>query len=261
MLSSLTIIAVLLRRKPYLLVGWLWFLGTLLPMIGLIQIGSQHIADRYLYFPAIGIYIAVVWFISNLVMNHQSRLLTAAVISSSLLIALTAKAHVQARSWKSSESLARRMLEVAPTNNIVAHLTIADILLDEGRVEAGLVEDEAQHRGGSALAVRPGDGDAGVIAHDPPEQFGVFEDPNPALASRGEFGVGRGYGCGRGHEIGMRGEFGPVHSDADVDPQPRQPSDGFSVLAVRSGDTGPGPVEHFGQGMHAAAADADHVNV
>jgi tetratricopeptide (TPR) repeat protein len=60
------------RRRPYLLVGWLWYLGTLVPVIGLVQVGDQAWADRYTYVPLIGIFIAVVWLIAEEVEKHQT---------------------------------------------------------------------------------------------------------------------------------------------------------------------------------------------
>jgi len=55
-----------LRRRPYLFVGWSWFLGTLVPMIGIVQVGRQQMADRYTYFPLIGVFLAVTWLVADL---------------------------------------------------------------------------------------------------------------------------------------------------------------------------------------------------
>ena len=67
-LVAVTLIAITqVRRRPFLLVGWLWFLGTLVPMIGLVQIGEQQLADRYMYLPSIGLYVAVVGLVGSLV--------------------------------------------------------------------------------------------------------------------------------------------------------------------------------------------------
>ena len=65
------------RRWPYLFVGWSWFLGTLVPMIGLVQVGSQQMADRYTYFPLIGLFIALVWLIADFVPAGASRTVAA----------------------------------------------------------------------------------------------------------------------------------------------------------------------------------------
>ena len=54
------------RRRPYLAVGWFWFLGTLIPVIGLVRIGAHSMADRYTYLPAIGLYVMVVWGVAEL---------------------------------------------------------------------------------------------------------------------------------------------------------------------------------------------------
>ena len=62
--SAVTVVRV--RRNPYLLVGWAWYLGTLVPMIGIVQVGSQQMADRYTYFPLIGVFLALVWLIAEL---------------------------------------------------------------------------------------------------------------------------------------------------------------------------------------------------
>jgi len=64
-----------LRRRPYLLVGWLWYLGTLIPVIGLVQVGSQAMADRYSYVPLIGIFIMVVWTLAELVAQRSTALI------------------------------------------------------------------------------------------------------------------------------------------------------------------------------------------
>ena len=67
-LVTASVVALLnVRRRPYLLVGWLWFLGTLFPLIGLIQIGKQRVADRYAYLPLLGLYFAVAWLVPSLV--------------------------------------------------------------------------------------------------------------------------------------------------------------------------------------------------
>ena len=62
-----------LRRRPYLLVGWLWYLGTLVPVIGLLQVGGQSMADRYAYIPLLGIYIAVAWALADVFRYFRQR--------------------------------------------------------------------------------------------------------------------------------------------------------------------------------------------
>ncbi len=104
------------RRAPYLLTGWLWFLGTLVPVIGIIQIGPQSIADRYTYFAYIGLFIALVWAISELLPWR-----TAMTIG---VLAVTFNAGVawhQVRYWKNSESLFQHVLEVTGPNPVAEY--------------------------------------------------------------------------------------------------------------------------------------------
>ena len=73
LLVLLTLLAFrLAARRPYLVVGWLWYLGTLVPVIGLVQVGDQAWADRYTYLPLIGLFVAVVWGVSDLVAGRRS---------------------------------------------------------------------------------------------------------------------------------------------------------------------------------------------
>jgi protein O-mannosyl-transferase len=104
------------RRLPYLFVGWSWFLGTLVPMIGLVQVGSQQMADRYTYFPLIGLFIALVWLMADLVPAGaiRSRFLPVATLAG--LAALAATAFVQVGYWHDDLALFRHALDGAKDN-------------------------------------------------------------------------------------------------------------------------------------------------
>jgi hypothetical protein len=94
------------KRYPFLPVGWLWFLGTLIPVIGLVQVGLQSMADRYAYLPFIGLYIGLVWGISALILpfrNSEKMIGYPAMIILGCFILLTWQ---QIGYWKNSESLA-----------------------------------------------------------------------------------------------------------------------------------------------------------
>ena len=109
----------LLRRpfdKPYLAVGWLWYLGTLVPVIGLVQAGTTLVADRFTYLPLIGVFVAIVWFVPGLLGKwHYRRLVlgTAGVVA---VVALAAAARVQTGYWRDSVTLASRALAVTEKN-------------------------------------------------------------------------------------------------------------------------------------------------
>jgi tetratricopeptide (TPR) repeat protein len=81
--------AVLRRRAPYLLAGWLWYVGTLVPVLGLVQVGSQAYADRYTYFPQIGILIAVCWAVADLARGRMQAALVAGAVAAVVLASLT----------------------------------------------------------------------------------------------------------------------------------------------------------------------------
>ena len=104
------------KRKPFLLVGWLWFLGMLVPVIGIIQVGSQEMADRYTYVPLVGLFIIVAWLLCDLA--NRSRWLKIVSISGSVvvLLLLTYQTRIQASSWKNDLTLSNHALQVTKYN-------------------------------------------------------------------------------------------------------------------------------------------------
>jgi hypothetical protein len=102
-------------RRPYLLVGWLWFLGTLVPVIGVVQVGSQALADRYTYVPLIGLFLAVAWTTFELGARCPRPLYGAAGALLALLLVCT---WAQGRCWKNSFKLWERALRVGPENQV-----------------------------------------------------------------------------------------------------------------------------------------------
>ncbi len=132
LLAAITALALWrLRRQPYLAVGWLWFLGMLVPVIGLVQVGRQAMADRYTYLPSIGLFLAVVWGAAELV--SRWRLPRAALAGGALagVAALSITAHTQVGTWKNSLTLFRHAIAVTE-NNYLAHLNVAIELSRQG---------------------------------------------------------------------------------------------------------------------------------
>jgi tetratricopeptide (TPR) repeat protein len=130
LLGAVTAAAVALRqRAPYLLAGWLWYLGTLVPVIGLIQVGTQGMADRYTYFPQIGILIAVCWGAAALVPGRPRALLAAGAAAAVLLAGLTWR---QVSYWRDSESVWGHDLKVV-LHSPVALNGYGAALQDEGK--------------------------------------------------------------------------------------------------------------------------------
>jgi tetratricopeptide (TPR) repeat protein len=142
-----------IRRYPFVFVGWFWFLGTLVPMIGLVQIGSQQMADRYTYFPLIGLFLAVTWLVPEFVPAGllRTRMLPAGVLAAlGLLAAITFS---QISYWQDSVSLIRHAVE-STQDNAVIHQFLGSAYLSEGFVPEEATDASARSgsRGGSQQA-------------------------------------------------------------------------------------------------------------
>jgi len=136
------------RKRPYLIVGWLWYLVMLLPVIGIVQVGLQGHADRYTYLPHIGLCLAITWTVGDLLGQKRARLLVS-VGAAGVIIALALLAWRQTSYWRDTESLWRHALTIEP-NNDVSHAGLAGILLTRGQT------DEAIEHYERAIALRPG---------------------------------------------------------------------------------------------------------
>ena len=138
LLLGITATAVLLRKqRPYFLVGWLWYLGMLVPVIGLVQVGWQGHADRYTYLPQIGLYIAATWGVGDFTASwrHQRAVLSGAAL---LIIGLLSwRAWVQTSYWRNSETLFTHALAVTP-NNDVAENNLGIVVLGKGKVDEAI---------------------------------------------------------------------------------------------------------------------------
>jgi len=128
------------RRFPYLITGWFWFLGTLVPVIGIIQVGSQSMADRYAYVPLIGIFIGLIWGAGDIIKKRKLKIIPAAFALLMILI-LTITACFQVRYWKDTLALFSRAVSVTE-NNAFAHSNVAGELLVQNRTDEAMVHCE-----------------------------------------------------------------------------------------------------------------------
>jgi len=138
LLICITWVAIVLRKqRPYLITGWLWYLGMLVPVIGLVQVGWQGRADRYTYLPQIGLYIAATWGVTDLtaVYRHQRTILSTAAML--IIASLSLCAWVQTSYWRNSERLFRHALAVT-TNNDVAENNLGIVFLGQGKVDEAI---------------------------------------------------------------------------------------------------------------------------
>jgi tetratricopeptide (TPR) repeat protein len=117
LLLGVTALAVFnVRKRPFLLVGWLWYLGTLVPMVGLVQLGGQQMADRYAYFPLLGCYLALVWLAVELVTRLALRPRVVGAIATAAVVVYASVAFVQVGYWRDSITLFRRATAAGKEN-------------------------------------------------------------------------------------------------------------------------------------------------
>src|SRR5260370_15290199 len=127
------------HAHPWLTIGWLWFLGTLVPVIGIMQVGSQAMADRYTYIPSIGLFIMIVWGVDRLTSQWPRRTAFLSFAGVIVLAACLAFTGIQVRLWKNSEVLFRHALETAP-NNGIAHAALAEYLQINNQTDEAIDE-------------------------------------------------------------------------------------------------------------------------
>jgi tetratricopeptide (TPR) repeat protein len=137
------------RERPYLAVGWLWYLGMLVPVIGIVQVSySAAHADRYTYLPQIGLYLMVTWWVADFTEGWRKRRLLLGGLSVIILSALICAARIQVSYWKNAELLWNHTLATT-TNNYIAHNNLGNTLKDQGKLDAAISRFQ------SALQIKP----------------------------------------------------------------------------------------------------------
>jgi hypothetical protein len=170
LLGAITLTAlVLLRRAPWIAVGWGWYLGLLVPVIGIVQVGEQAHADRYTYVPLVGVFIMVVYTIGAFTGRGGLRGSLALALGCALVAVCAWQARVQVAVWRDSETLFRHALAITGENTIASNnlgkVVLQRFLAQQGQFEAGEIPREAIDFGllneasglfEAALTVRPG---------------------------------------------------------------------------------------------------------
>jgi len=133
-LLAITALVIVQRKQRYLQVGWLWFLGTLVPMIGLVQVGNQAMADRYAYLPFIGLFIMACWPVAELVALVEAPIAAVRTLSALLLLILVIVTDQQLGYWANNVDLWTHTLAVT-SGNYIAHDNLAHLLMDQGPKE------------------------------------------------------------------------------------------------------------------------------
>ncbi len=128
------------RTHPWLVVGWLWYLGMMIPVIGVVQISSYAAhADRYTYLPQIGLYLLLTWTAAELCAGWRHRCLMLGGLSTVILAALMFCARIQTTYWRNAESLWIHTL-ACTSDNVVAHNNLGNVLLQKGEVDEAIVQ-------------------------------------------------------------------------------------------------------------------------
>ena len=148
-LLSITILVIhLAYRFSYLAVGWFWYLGTLIPVIGLVQVGGQAMADRYTYVPLIGIFIVIAWGASDLVAKWTAQRKPLALAAAFMLLACSIAAWHEVQYWRDTVSLSSHAVEI-DEDNYMAHQILGTAFASQGK---GL---DAIHNFEKALQINP----------------------------------------------------------------------------------------------------------
>jgi tetratricopeptide (TPR) repeat protein len=150
LLLSITAAVLILRKERYLAVGWFWYLGTMVPVIGLVQVGEQGMADRYAYLPFVGLFIAAIWGIADWAGARRIPAIYLALAASIAVAGFSVAAHAQLGYWKNTEVLWSHTLSVTQ-GNFVAHDSLGAELINQGKLQEAMAHFEA------AAAINPRD--------------------------------------------------------------------------------------------------------
>jgi tetratricopeptide (TPR) repeat protein len=149
LLILISVVVIRLRQRyPYLITGWSWYIITLLPVIGLVQVGSQSLADRYTYIPLTGLFIACCWLIPDIMQGWRNRQIIIGALAGVIIIILTSVTCRQLSYWKDSLSLYRHTIDVTTDNFLILN-NYATSLEEQGKI------DEAMAMFQLALSIKP----------------------------------------------------------------------------------------------------------
>jgi tetratricopeptide (TPR) repeat protein len=172
LLGTVTVfVSLKIKSKPYLAVGWFWYLGTLVPVIGLVQKGTQSIADRYTYIPLVGIFVMFAWGAADWAVRRplRQRVLGAAAVS--VLIVLSVLSRTQVGRWHDTYTLFGYILQHHP-DNAMAHQILGFSLADDGWLNEAMVHFQA----GAALTPRDAH-----MHYDVAKTFWLQNEPDKAI--------------------------------------------------------------------------------
>ena len=246
------------RDRRYLLVGWCWFLGTLVPMIGIITVGEQALADRYGYLPFIGLFIAVVWALAEAASQRRIGSAWLATSAVAVLFILGSLTYRQLGYWHDSETLWRYTLSVTE-GNYTAHSNLALALAKQGRPDEAI----AEFRAGKALHKYPPVQVLGLCRYELHVEHSLYaiEECNEVLHDTGDqklqaaawSGLGEAYLQLHQYDRAAASDQNSLRLNLDDD----LALVGMAVLAMRQGQDDVA----VAQLAHAVRVDPNDVNV
>ena len=236
-LLAITALAVAALRHRYLLMGWLWFLGALVPMIGLVHVGNQAMADRYAYLPFIGLFVMICWGVAELAEWQQIPVTALRSVGAIVLVVLAVLTHHQLAYWNDNVTLWTHAIN-SSTENYVAHDNLALLLIEQGQT------DEAMKHFHAALAIFPSDPTSNLQIAVYDHQQGRLQE---AIARYDQMISQTPDGPGRAELLANRGLVYVDLKDGEhakesfdkaiaMDPNNYRAWIGLGVLAVRAGD-------------------------
>ena len=158
-----------LRRRPWLAVGWFWYIGTLVPVIGLVQVGVLGYADRYTYIPLAGLFIMIAWQIPEMTQSWKYKRIALSVCAAGILSVLWVLTSFQIQHWKNSITLFEHALK-STSENYVAHINLGVSLADKGNYNEAIVHYR------SAIRIFPGAAEAHFNLGSRAYKQGNFQD-------------------------------------------------------------------------------------
>ncbi|MEZ5426003.1 MAG: tetratricopeptide repeat protein [Pyrinomonadaceae bacterium] len=175
-----------MRKRPYLFVGWFWFIGTLVPVIGLVQVGLQSMADRYTYIPFFGLFLMIVWGGGDLIKSRSPNKTVPVIISLAIVLALSVLSFRQVSFWRNDETLYRHSIAVTEGNFLMMQ-NYCHALILEDRI------DEAEKQCRDSIAANPVYPEAhnslGIIQMRRAQFEAAAESFRRAIASRPDFAM------------------------------------------------------------------------
>jgi tetratricopeptide (TPR) repeat protein len=259
LLLSITATVLMLRKNRYLTVGWFWYLGTMVPVIGLVQVGEQGMADRYAYIPFVGLFMAAIWGIADWARARRIPAIYLAVAASIAVAGFSVAAHAQIGYWKNSVTLWSHALSVTQ-GNFVAEDNLGAELMDRGEFQEAMAHFQ------NAAAINPRDAfsqlDLGVCEKRQGNMRGAIEHYESALRLSADSSLRATAFGNLGSIYRAAGDYGRARENYDSSlrlmPDNKLALIGLGLIAQKTGDL-THAIDYYGQAVKAEPSDAEYL--